>query len=211
MTFYVQGLNGHERMPQGEIFKDTAVEKTEAVAPAPTVDEEERHRRGQQKPDQKQAVAQAYQSIKQLPQTEPALLAEQIMSSPVVTLPPQATADEALTLFRTREIHHLPVVSPTGQLIGIVSDRDILRHLSGVTEDYQQQIQRSRNEPLDQLMRSPVLTASRDTDVRYIARLFVEQRVGALPIVTDGKLQGIIARCDVLGAVMRHFVLELWA
>jgi len=60
-------------------------------------------------------------------------------------------------------------------------------------------------------MKFPVLTASRDTDVRYIARLFVEQRVGALPIVSDGELQGIIAHGDVLSAVMRHFVLELWA
>ncbi len=211
MTFYVQGLNSNERMPQGEIFKNSAVEKMQAVTPEQAIDGEEQHRRGQENPDQQHAGAQAYQSIKQLPKTEAALLAEQIMSSPVVTLTPQATADEALALFRTRAIHHLPVVSSSGQLVGIVSDRDILRHLSGVTENYQQQTLRSRDEPVSQLMRSPVLTASRDTDVRYIARLFVEQQVGALPIVSDGKLQGIIARSDVLSAVMRHFALELWA
>ncbi|MFV2031347.1 MAG: CBS domain-containing protein [Gammaproteobacteria bacterium] len=60
-------------------------------------------------------------------------------------------------------------------------------------------------------MKSPVLTASEDTDVRYIARLFVEQRIGALPIVADGELKGIVTRSDVLSAVMRHFVLQLWA
>jgi len=211
MTFYVQGLNLHERMPQGEIFKESAVEKTEAIPPTHIVDEEEQHRRGEEKPDQKHAVTQAYQSVKQLPQTQPALLAEQIMSTPVITLAPQATINEALMLFQARRIRHLPVVSPAGLLVGIVSERDVLHHLSGITESYQQQIQRSRNEPLNQLMKSPVLTASKDTDVRYIARLFVEQRVGALPIVSDGELQGIITRCDVLSAVMRHFVLELWA
>ncbi len=210
MTFYVQGLNVHERMPQGEVFKSAAVEKTEAAAPAQAIDEEEQHRRGQEKPGTPHAGARAYQSVKQLPQTEAALLAEQIMSSPVETLLPRASADEALARFRTRAIQHLPVVSSGGQLVGIVSDRDILHHLSGITETYQWRTPRNREAPVDQLMRSPVLTASRDTDIRYIARLFVEQQVGALPIVTDGKLQGIITRSDVLSAVMRHFVLELW-
>ena len=211
MTFYVHGLSGHERMSPGEIFKESAVEKTEAIPPTHTVDEEEQHRRGEEKPDQKHVATQAYQSVKQLPQRQPALLAEQIMSRQVITLTPQATVNEALTLFQTRHIRHLPVVSPAGLLVGIVSERDVLHHLSGITEGYQQQVRRSRDEPISQLMKSPVLTASRDTDVRYIARLFVEQRVGALPIVSDGELQGIIARCDVLSAVMRHFVLELWA
>ena len=56
-----------------------------------------------------------------------------------------------------------------------------------------------------------VLTANVDADARYIARLFVEQRIGAMPVATDGVLQGIITRSDVLGAIMWHYVLELWA
>ncbi|MCF6282069.1 MAG: CBS domain-containing protein [Candidatus Polarisedimenticolaceae bacterium] len=210
MTFYVQGLSGHERMPLGEIFKEPVVEKTAATASTHAINEKKQHE-SLGKQGQQHSAAEAYQSIKQLPQAPVVLIAEQIMVSPVVTLEPQASVDEALALFRTRHIRHLPIVSSTGLLVGIVSERAILHHLSGVTENYQQQALHSRVEPVNQLMKSPVLTASRDTDVRYIARLFVEQRVGALPIVTDDKLTGIITRSDVLSAVMRHFVLELWA
>ncbi len=210
MTFFVQGLNGHERMPLEKVFKEKVVEKTEAITPVRAVDEKEQQESTVEGNRQHQAV-EAYQSIEQLPQSHVALYAEQIMSSPVVTMDPQATVDEALVLFRRRQVRHLPVVSPKGQLVGMVSDRDVLRHLAGVTENYQRQVPQDGGVPIATVMKSPVLTASPDTDVRYIARLFVEQRVGALPIVTDGELTGIIARSDVLSAVMRHYVLELWA
>ncbi len=210
MTFFVQGLNGHERMPLEKVFKEKVVEKTEAVTPPRAVDEKEQQQSPAENSRQHQAV-EAYQSIEQLSQSHAALHAEQIMSSPVATLDSEATVDEALTLFRRRQVRHLPVVSSGGQLVGMVSDRDILRHLAGVTENYRRQLPEDGDAPIATVMKSPVLTASPDTDVRYIARLFVEQRVGALPIVTDGELTGIIARSDVLSAVMRHYVLELWA
>ncbi len=209
MTFFVQGLNGHERMPLEKMFKEKMVEKTEAVTPVRAVDEKEQQESPAESRHQHHAV-EAYQSVEQLPQSRPALHAEQIMSSPVVTLSSQATVDDALALYRRRQVRHLPVVSSADQLVGMVSDRDVLRHLAGVTENYRRQAPQEGEVLIATVMTSPVLTASPDTDVRYIARLFVEQRVGALPIVTDGELTGIIARSDVLSAVMRHYVLELW-
>tara|TARA_R110001583_G_scaffold6774_4_gene34047 strand:+ start:450 stop:1085 length:636 start_codon:yes stop_codon:yes gene_type:complete len=210
MTFYVQGLNGHESMPHTEIVKEPRVEKMQTIVPDHAIDEEEEHRNNMAKQEQRHVAAKAYKSTNDLPQTDYIVLAEQIMTSPVVTLNADATVNDVLKLFQTRNIRHFPVVSSDGVLIGIVSERDILHHLGGMTENYRPQIQKSRDEKIMQLMKSPVLTASNDTDVRYIARLFVEQRIGALPIVTDGKLNGIITRSDVLTAVMRHFVLELW-
>lgn len=56
-----------------------------------------------------------------------------------------------------------------------------------------------------------VLTASVDIGVRCIARLFVEQHIGAMPVVEAGQLKGMIIRSDVPGAVMGHYTVELWA
>ena len=210
MTFYVQGLNIHELMPQTQIFKESAISKMQAINPNYAINEKE-HRNNMEKKEQRHVATKTYQSIKSLPHTDDVLLAEQIMTSPVVTLNTQETIDDALILFRTRQIRHLPVVSPEGLLVGIISERDVLHHLSGYTDNYQPQIQKNRSDQITQLMKSPVLTASTDTDVRYVARLFIDNRIGALPIVTDGKLNGVITRSDVLTAVMRYFVLELWA
>lgn len=206
MTFFVQGLNGHEQMALGELFKEHAVGKTQATVAVRAIGEnEDRANTGKHG----QRGAQAYQSVKQ--QARTVMLAEQIMISPVLTLEPEATIDAALTLFRTRQVRHLPVVSSAGVLVGMVSERDVLRDLASDTQSDAAPNRQDRGGRVERLMTSPVLTASEDTDIRYIARLFVEQRVGALPIVTDGELKGIVARSDVLTAVMRHFALELWA
>ncbi len=208
MTFHIQGLSAHEQMPLNEVVKKSGVEKTAAVTPVRSFDEKEhREHAGEQ------SGAEAYQSISELPQATDVVVAEKVMRSPVVTLSSQAVVADALVLFQEKQIRHLPIVSSAGELLGMVSERDVLRHLSGVTENYQQQVSHnnSRNARIGELMKLPVLTASVDTDIRYVARLFVEQRIGALPIVTDGELKGIITRSDVLSAVMRHFVLELWA
>ena len=149
--------------------------------------------------------------MEQLPKTETALFAEQIMTTPVDALPLQAEVSDALEIFQARPFRHLPVVTDGNRLAGIVSDRDIMRYLGGFTRDYHQQLPHKANEGIEKLMQPRVLAASPNTDVRYIARLFVERHVGAMPIVTDEKLTGIVTRSDILSAVMRHFVLELWA
>lgn len=206
MTFYVQGLHGQELISIVKVFKEPVVEKTKAIIPSHAINKNEHHEDSNQ-----HDAAQAYQAARQLRQAQKVVLAEQIMRSPVVTLTSHSTVDEAIELFRARQVRHLPIISPAGALVGIVSERDILRHLGGITESYKQQAKQNKGEQIIRLMKSPVLTASPDTDIRYIARLFVEQRIGALPIVSYGELKGIIARSDVLSAVMRNFVLELWA
>ncbi len=210
MTFYMDGPNAHERMTLEQVLKNRIVEKVEATVPERGVDEDE-HRAPQAQQSHQYRALDNYETIGALPQAHEVVVAEQVMSSPVVVLSSDAVVADALLLFREREIRHLPIISAQGALVGMVSEREILHHLGGVSGRYQRQAQRGWDESMGALMRSPVLTASPDTDVRYIARLFVERRIGALPIVTHGELKGIIVRSDILKAVMRYFVLELWA
>ena len=56
-----------------------------------------------------------------------------------------------------------------------------------------------------------VITATPDTRIREIARLLIERRIGAMPIMDKyDNLVGIITRSDVLRAVVNHAPLELW-
>lgn len=209
MTFMIYGLNGHELMPLEKVFKERVVERTEAVAARRPLENTRDHSMSEQH-DRRPSAAQAYRAVAQLPNRPAVLLAEQVMTAPVVTLTAEATISEALEQLRTNTFRHMPVVSSAGRLVGIVSERDILRHLAGLTEGYSPRLLSSGSTQVEEVMTPQVLTANVDTDVRYIARLFVEQRIGAVPVATDGVLQGIVTRSDVLGAVMRHFILELW-
>lgn len=209
-SFAIYGLNGHELMPLEKVFKTPVVEKTAAIVAVRPIDDREHSGVSEQQHRRRQAE-QAYKAVEQLPRSPSVLLAEQVMTSPVVTLTPEAILTEALRQFQINAFRHIPVVSSVGRLVGIVSDRDILRYMSGLTESYQQQAPHTNDARVEQLMTPRVLTASADTDVRYIARLFVEQHIGAVPVVEEGELKGIITRSDVLRAVMRHYSLELWA
>ncbi len=206
MTFYVQGLNIHELMPQTQIFKGQGVAKTQAMAPSRAVVSKEY----QDKKKQQKIASKAYQTTQSTPYTNDIVHAEQIMTSPIISMDPVASVNDALNIFKTKNIRHIPIISPDTFLVGIISERDILHHLGGITDDFEQYRQNKSTVSIEQIMKSPVLTASNDTDVRYIARLFIEQQIGALPIVNNGHIVGIITRSDVLKAVIRYYNLEIW-
>jgi acetoin utilization protein AcuB len=211
MTFYVYGLNVQEQVPLDTLFKRPVVEKTQAYPATHAID----HEHGGGKPEQHETVADLYKSVEQIQQDKPALTSNQIMTSPVITLTPQTSIAEAQDLFESNRFRHLPVVDSEGTLIGMISDRDILRYMGTISKgnSYDKEGKEKRasiNDPIQELMQKKVITASIDTDVRYIALLFVEQHIGAIPIMKEDKLLGIITRSDVLRTVMNNYELQLW-
>ena len=215
MAFILIGPGISNPVPLKKLFHNREVEETEEIAAKRAIDEAHHP---QHKFEDDVLVAEqlmsgaaraAYQAAEQVPLPVDKLMARQIMVSPVMTLTAETSVDEAMQFFGERNFRHLPVVDGAGGLTGMVSDRDLLRYLAGVGAT--QPPVRGGETPVSRLMQSPVLTAGIETDVRYIARLFVERHIGAVPIVDGGQLVGVITRSDLLGSVMRHFVLELWA
>jgi len=224
MTFFVQSLNAHETMPLQQLFKPRVVNKLNKTTPDkgvtvhddppidPYINDKSHHQKQSPQTGQTGIAMQSYHAVEQLPQESAILLANQVMTSPVITLHSHDTIADAVALFQSHQLRHIPVVDDKMIVNGIISDRDVLHYLSGMTDEFKQHATFAKtNDQVQLLMKTKVLTASTDTDVRYIARLFVEQRVGAMPVVVDGRLTGIITRSDLLGAIMRHFILELWA
>lgn len=131
---------------------------------------------------------------------EQAVTAEQIMSTPVVTLRFDQTINEARELFRQSRFRHVPVVDATGGLAGIISDRDILIHLTDPPDT-----------PVNRFITEQLLVASLDTSIREIAQMLFERRIGAMPIISNSRaLAGIVTRSDILRAVVHRAPLELW-
>ncbi len=211
--FIEYGLNIQNPIPVQELFDRLAVAKTEKAAalrrtnPRLYHDHESDHDKA---PGYSRTASHTYQAIGQMEQEKPALHAQQIMTSPVTCLNIEMTIAETLNLFRQYKYRHMPVTTDKGRLTGMVSDRDILHYTSGLSGSYEMQTGHDTADPVSKIMSSPVLTANTETDVRYIARLFVGQHIGAMPIMSNGQLAGIISRTDIMRAVMQNFVLELW-
>lgn len=143
-------------------------------------------------------------------QRQRAISAAQIMTSPVVTLKSTELVEVAWKLFHQRRFRHLPVVSSTGRLVGILSDRDFLAlgldHI-GVELTRFEQLHR----PLSEIMRTNIVTCRPQTEIRAICQVMFAERIGAMPVVDEaGELVGILTGHDILKTLVNRAPLELW-
>ena len=140
---------------------------------------------------------------------KPALLAKDLMTAPVVTLPSDATVAEAWALMTRRIFRHIPITAVHGTLVGMVSDRDLIRHAPDLVIAGIQSAGARRR--LAEIMSTRVLSATPTTDIREIARVMMDERVWALPVLDpDRHPVGIISTRDLLRAIANHGPVELW-
>lgn len=121
------------------------------------------------------------------------------MSNRPVTIPAGerlSTVEDIMTLGGLR---HMPVVT-RGRLVGVVSERDLLRAslsaLSGVGSDERRAFLHAVE--ISQVMSEPAITIDPEAQVEVAARLMAEHRIGCLPVLEKDELVGIITETDLL-------------
>lgn len=117
----------------------------------------------------------------------------EIMSSPVATIGPKATASVAWARMRKRDIRHL-VVMDGARLVGILSERD-LGGRNGA------ELRRGRT--VEELMTPRTVSATPETTLRQAANLMRGRQVGSLPVLDGDRLVGIVTATDVLDELGR--------
>jgi acetoin utilization protein AcuB len=152
---------------------------------------------------------QAYQQqVGQDPAPKPALHAQDIMTSPVTCLPSDSTLLEAWTVMRRKGIHHLPVTSVHGTLVGMVSIHDLLPYaheLEAVNSPGP-----SVAHKLASVMSNRVLSATPTTEIREIAHVMLDEQVNAIPILDSSRRPiGILTTSDILRAIVHRSPLDL--
>ena len=156
--------------------------------------------------------ARLYEQVESFTQaTRAKILAREIMSSPVATLPITASVSQAWEVVHSKRFRHIPILGANDTVVGILSDRDLFRGtmesvLSGTTWSTKQV-----ETPIRNLVSHPVLVASPDAELRAIARVLLEERIGALPIVSEVEgLVGMITRSDILRVLVAHPNFDQW-
>jgi CBS domain-containing protein len=115
---------------------------------------------------------------------------EDFMSTAVITLKETDTLSAADLEMKLAEIRHMPVVDKKGHVVGVVSDRDLLRHVTR-TDD--------KPVPIASIMSRRVRTVKPDTSASDAAAILLEHKIGCLPVVGEGEqLVGIITETDYL-------------
>ncbi|CAM2972798.1 CBS and ACT domain-containing protein [Salinicoccus roseus] len=128
------------------------------------------------------------------------MLVERIMTSPVRTLTPEHTIEDALNMMSTYSFRHIPLVDDEENLVGIVSDRDIKLTLPSVLSDDDPDF--TLKVPISRIMRKRVTYCHPLDFVEEIALDFYHYAIGAIPVLRNGKIVGIITQKDMLNTYL---------
>jgi len=129
-----------------------------------------------------------------------------IMTPDPITVSPDTSLAAALQLMIEYGIRRLPVVTNRGELVGIVSDRDLRLAadsplLQVMPEDVRRHFEKHR---VSEIMRTVLITIEADAPIVEAAKLMRVARVGGLPIVDEnGVLAGILTRSDLIDHLIR--------
>ncbi|WP_217587031.1 acetoin utilization AcuB family protein [Lentibacillus saliphilus] len=124
------------------------------------------------------------------------MLVEEIMTTNVRTLPPDASIAEALSMLQEHRIRHIPIVDEQKHVIGIVSDRDVRDASPSIFDKRQDSI--TMQKTIETIMSHPVVTVHPLDFVEDIARIFHDQEFACVPVVKSGRLVGMVTEKDML-------------
>lgn len=122
----------------------------------------------------------------------------------VLTVQPSDPIDRAITVMEERGVHHLVVVQ-NGACVGMLSDRDVL-----LSTGWMFAIERQTGETVggvpqvvgptrvEQIMTRPAVSLNEAGSAREAAQLMSERKIGALPILQNGELIGLVTEGDLL-------------
>ncbi|HRC85595.1 MAG TPA: CBS domain-containing protein [Thermoanaerobaculia bacterium] len=126
------------------------------------------------------------------------MLVRDLMTEQVLALGPNSTLQEVDDLMQERHIRHVPVVDHQGDLIGLISHRDLLRNSlieQGELPSYVENAVLTRLHARDVMVTS-VEAVAPETDLREAAQIMLENKYGCLPVVEGRRLVGILTEAD---------------
>ncbi|WP_027803665.1 CBS domain-containing protein [Paraburkholderia dilworthii] len=140
-----------------------------------------------------------------------------IMTPSVVTATPDMTIHDAARLFVNNQISGMPVVDATGQVVGMISDSDLLHRVENETShgkrswwlefllssprEQAARYVREHGHVVGDVMCEKVISISEDMPLQAVADLMERRHLKRVPVLKDGKLVGIVSRSNLMRAL----------
>ena len=201
MAFYIYDPKGY-RLPYypGEEWRST-----KATVETRPSDEKSHHAMRSAHEQLSRAYDRRFLTLKKSKREEADVIASQIMNQPVITLTEDTPIQVAWNLFLERRFRHIPIVNSENVIIGILSDRRLLREFTPFNDTGNE-----KPTTVGEVMIRDILTAIPETPVKDIAKTFIHERVGCMPIVDKkGTVVGMITRSDILRMMIQIDFFEL--
>jgi acetoin utilization protein AcuB len=132
------------------------------------------------------------------------MLVKDRMSKHPLTIDLEESVSSAHQYMQEQKVRHLPVVDKAGKMVGLVSEEDLLKaEPSAATTLSVWEIHTLLMKvKVKSVMVQEVITTTEDTPIEAAAQRMLEQKIGCLPVLRDGKLVGIITESDLFRTFM---------
>lgn len=133
--------------------------------------------------------------------------ARNLMHRNVISIDSGSSVLDAYMLMEEKGIRHLPVISKTGSLVGILSDRDVKKAMVvKKINEVEQEINLSPSHKVSDFMSWPVMTVNENASIKKVAEIMIEQKISAL-VIEDGHggPAGIVTTEDLLAFIIESF------
>lgn len=141
---------------------------------------------------------------------QPLTCAADVMHSPALTVPADATLREAWLVLARHGIAQAPVVGAGGVLVGLIARAELMPAASLEPPSAASESARL-SQPVTAVMWSPVPSTAPDTDLRRVAALLLHTGLPGVPVAGDnGEVLGFVSRTDLLRALTTDPPLDLW-
>jgi CBS domain-containing protein len=146
------------------------------------------------------------------------MIARDLMTHPVLTVSENARMLDAAQLMIKRRISGLPVVDANGELVGMITEGDLLRRAELAIERRRSKVMtfimgpgqvadeyaHTRGRLVKEMMSSSPVSVAEDATIERILTLFEKHNIRRIPVVADGQLVGIVTRANVVKALVKR-------
>lgn len=135
------------------------------------------------------------------------MLVRNRMSQPAITVHPDTSLQDALGLMHAERVRRLPVVDRKGKLVGIVSERELLKASPSIATTLSKfEIKEAiKDLKIKEFMSTGVATVTENTPVEEAARIMVDGQISGLPVVRDDEVVGVITETDIFKVFLEIF------
>ena len=139
-----------------------------------------------------------------------------VMTKGVVTVTPETPITDIVTLLLARGVSGVPVVAPGGDVVGVVTEGDLLRRAELGTQKHHgawrtffmgsavlaKEYVRSHGLTARDVMTATVISVTPDAPLSAVADLMEERRIKRVPVLESGRLAGVVSRANLLRALV---------
>lgn len=160
-----------------------------------------------QKKSSENAIDQ-YKKMANIDTLEPVYQVKDIMTRDCIYINAESTIEEAYDSLKDSDINQMPVVSFAKKIIAMINKEKILYLLMDDIENSKYTLMKK----LDDVYLDEVITADPISDIRRVAKVMIDFRLDAIPIVDENDiLQGIVSKTDIIKAISNIPHFQLWS